>query len=148
MEKIQFDSGIKEYRINGMGVLRFNPGDPNVYARFLEAAQKIQELEQGLAAQAKAYEGQDGGTQVVKLMAEADKQMKGVLGWVFGSSNDFDKILGGVNLLAVAGNGQRVVTNLFDALQPVLVAGAKACAEEKTAEAVKKAKQRRGEEVQ
>lgn len=148
MEKIQFDSGIKEYRINGTGVLRFNPGDPNVYARFLEAAQKIQELEQTLSARAKALEGQDGGAQVVKLMAEADKQMKDVLGWVFGGSNDFDKILGGVNLLAVAGNGQRVVTNLFDALQPVLVAGAKACAEEKTAEAVKKAKQRRGEDVQ
>ncbi len=145
MEKIQFDSGIKEYRINGTGVLRFNPGDPNVYARFMEAAQKIQDLEQSLVQQAKALEGQDSGTQVVKLMADADKQMKDVLGWVFGGDNDFDGILGGVNLLAVAGNGQRVVTNLFNALQPVLVAGAEACAKEKTAEAVKKAKQRRGE---
>lgn len=144
MEKIQFDSGIKEYLINGAGVLRFNPGDPNVYARFLEAAQKIQGLEQTLTQQAKALEGQESGTQVVKLMADADKQMKDVLGWVFGG-NDFDKILGGVNLLAVAGNGERVVTNLFNALQPVLVAGAEACAKEKTAEAVKKAKQRRGE---
>lgn len=147
MEKIQFDSGIKEYRINGTGVLRFNPGDPNVYARFLEAAQKIQGLEQELSAQAKALEGQESGAQVVKLMADADKQMKEVLGWVFGGGNDFDKILGGVNLLAVAGNGERVVTNLFNALQPVLVAGAEACAKEKTAEAVKKAKLRRGEEI-
>lgn len=145
MEKIQFDSGIKEYRINGAGVLRFNPGDPNVYARFLEAAQKIQALEQTLTQQAKALEGQESGKQVVQLMADADKQMKDVLGWVFGGGNDFDKILGGVNLLAVAGNGERVVTNLFNALQPVLVAGAKDCAREKTAEAVKKAKQRRGE---
>ena len=30
MEKIQFDSGMKEYRINGKGVLRFNPADPNL----------------------------------------------------------------------------------------------------------------------
>lgn len=147
MEKIQFDSGIKEYRINGTGVLRFNPGDPNVYARFLEAAQKIKELEQGLSQQAQVLEGQDSGQQAVQLMADADKQMKDVLGWVFGGGNDFDKILGGVNLLAVAGNGERVVTNLFNALQPVLVAGAQACAREKTAEAVKKAKQRRGEEI-
>lgn len=145
MEKIQFDSGIKEYRINGTGVLRFNPGDPNVYARFLEAAQKIQGMEQELAQKAKALEGQDEGAQALHLMAEADVQMKGVLDWVFGNGNCFDEILGGVNLLAVAGNGERVVTNLFNALQPVLVAGAEACAKEKTAQAVKKAKQRRGE---
>ena len=145
MEKIQFDSGMREYRINGTGVLRFNPGDPNVYARFLEAAQKIQGLEQALGQKAKETEGQDSGTQAVKLMADADRQMKDVLGWVFGKGNDFDEILGGVNLLAVAGNGERVVTNLFNALQPVLVAGAEACAREKTEQAVRKAKQRRGE---
>ena len=147
MEKIQFDSGMKEYRINGSGVLRFNPGDPNVYARFLEAAQKIQALEQELAEQAKALEGREDGAQVVKLMAQADKQMKEVLGWVFGNGNDFDRILGGVNLLAVAGNGERVVTNLFGALQPILVAGAESCARERTKAAVRKAKKRRGEEI-
>jgi hypothetical protein len=54
--------------------------------------------------------------------------MKHILGWVFGESNDFHKLLGGVNLLAVADNGERVVTNLFAALEPVLVEGAKRCA--------------------
>ena len=147
MEKIQFDSGIQEYKINGTGVLRFNPGDPNVYARFMEAAQKIQGMEHELAQKAKALEGQDEGAQALQLMAEADGKMKGVLDWVFGNGNCFDEILGGVNLLAVAGNGERVVTNLFNALQPVLVAGAEACAKEKTAQAVKKAKTRRGEEI-
>ena len=147
MEKIQFDSGMKEYRINGTGVLRFNPGDPNVYARFLEAAQKIQALETDLAEQAKTLEDRQDGTQVVKLMAEADRKMKQVLGWVFGEGNDFDKILGGVNLLAVAGNGERVVTNLFEALQPILVAGAERCAKEKTQAAVQKARKRRGEGI-
>ena len=44
-------------------------------------------------------------------------------------------------------NGERVITNLLYALQPVLVAGAQACAKEKTEEAVKKAKARRGEET-
>ena len=147
MEKISFDSGVKSYKINGTGVLRFNPGDPNVYARFLEAAEKLQDVENALVEEAKELSQADGAG-VVQLLSRADKEMKQVLSGVFGQENDFDKILGGVNLLAVADNGQRVVTNLFDALQPVLVAGAKACAEEKTAEAVKKAKQRRGEDVQ
>ncbi len=143
MEKIQFDSGVKEFKINGSGVLRFNPGDPNVYARFLEAAEKIQGVENSLTEQAKAMPEQDAGAAAVQLMAQADKQMKEILGWVFGPSNDFDKILGGVNLLAVAGNGERVVTNLFTALQPILVEGAQRCAQEKTQAAVAKANARR-----
>ena len=143
MEKLNFDSGIKEFKINGGGVLRFNPGDPNVYARFLEAVEKIQSVETALTERAKGLEEQDSGKAAVKLMAQADKQMKEILGWVFGPSNDFDKILGGVNLLAVAGNGERVVTNLFAALQPVLVDGAQHCANEKTKEAVRKANARR-----
>lgn len=143
MEKLQFDSGVREYRINGGGVLRFNPGDPNVYARFLEAADKLHQLERDLAQKAQKLEGADTGAAAVKLMAEADQQMKQVLGWVFGQGNDFDKALGGINLLAVAGNGERVVTNLLSALQPVLVAGAQACAADACHKAVQKAEARR-----
>ena len=45
MEQLFIDSGIKEYQINGKGVLRFNPSDPNVYARFLELVPKIESIE-------------------------------------------------------------------------------------------------------
>ena len=144
MEKISFDSGVKSYKINGAGVLRFNPGDPNVYARFLEAADKLQEVETALVAEAKIIPEADGGA-VVQLLNRADREMKGILSWVFGQENDFDKILGGVNLLAVADNGQRVVTNLLEALQPILVEGAERCAKEKVDAALRKAKSRRGE---
>ena len=144
MEKISFDSGIKSYKINGTGVLRFNPGDPNVYARFLEAADKLQTVEAALAEEAKQLPQADGAA-VVQLLNRADREMKGILAWVFGEDNDFDKILKGVNLLAVADNGQRVVTNLLEALQPVLVEGAERCAMEKVDTAVQKARKRRGE---
>ena len=143
MEKISFDSGIKEYRINGGGVLRFNPGDPNLYVRFLDAAQRIQNVEETLTQQAMQIEGTDDAAQAVKLMAQADKQMKEILGEVFGTGNDFDKLLSGVNLLAVAGNGERVVTNLFAALQPILVDGAQRCAKEAGEHALRQAKVRR-----
>lgn len=146
MEKIVFDSGVKSYKMNGTGVLRFNPGDPNVYARFLEAADKLQDVEAALVAEAKTLSEADGAG-VVQLLNRADKEMKQVLGWVFGQENDFDKILGGVNLLAVTDNGQRVVTNLLEALQPILVAGAERCAREKVDTAVQKAKARRGEQL-
>ena len=124
MEKIQFDSGVRSYRINGGGILRFNPGDPNLYSRFLEAVEKLQEAEKELTRQAETAQAQD----IVKLMTQADEKMKNIPGWVFGESNVFHKLLGGVNLLAVAANGERVVPNLFAALEPVLVEGAKRCA--------------------
>lgn len=124
MEKIQFDVGQRAYRINGAGVLRFNPGDPNLYSRFLDAVEKLKEVETELTRQAETVQGEE----IVKLMTQADEKMKGILGWVFGPENDFQKLLGGVNLLAVADNGERVVTNFFAALEPVLVEGAKRCA--------------------
>lgn len=126
MEKIQFDSGVRSYRINGGGILRFNPCDPNIYSRFLEAVEKLQAVETELTRQAEDGQSED----VIKLLTAADEKMKNILNWVFGADNDFHKLLGGVNLLAVAENGERVVTNLFAALEPVLVDGAKRCAGE------------------
>ena len=142
MEKLHFDSGIKSYRV-GEGVLKFNPCDPNVYARFLEAAEKIQRVEQDLQQQAQSLIGEDAGSAAVKLMEQADRKIKELLAWVFGSHNDFDAMLQGVNLLAVADNGERIITNFFEALQPVLVAGAKRCASQTAQAAVVKAKARR-----
>ena len=131
MDKIQFDSGVRAYRINGGGILRFNPGDPNLYARLLEAVEKLRAVEQELTRQAEDVQDAD----IVMLMTKADEKMKGILNWVFGGENDFQQLLNGVNLLAVADNGERVVTNLFGALEPVLVEGAKRCADEQAAKA-------------
>ena len=44
MKKLSLDTGIQEYQINDNGILRFNPSDPNVYARFMETQGKIEEL--------------------------------------------------------------------------------------------------------
>ena len=126
MEKIQFDVGQRSYRINGSGTLRFNPSDPNLYTRFLEAVEKLRKVEEELARQAEDTQGAD----ILKVMTAADEKMKGILNWVFGGENDFQKLLNGVNLLAVAENGERVVTNLFAALEPVMIEGAKRCADQ------------------
>lgn len=133
MEKLTFDTGVRSYRINGEGILRFNPADPNVYARFLEAADQIRAAEQTLTAAADP----------LQAMTELDRKVKSLLSGVFGAGNDFDRILGGVNLLAVAANGERVVTNLLRALQPVLTEGAQLCAGRQASLAVDKANARR-----
>lgn len=140
MEKIVFDSGIKEYEINNNGVLRFNPGDPNVYARFYDAAEQIKDIERDLIAKGEAVSNDEENVEAaVRLMQEADKQVKELLNHVFGAENDFDKLLGGVNLLAAATNGERVITNLLNALLPIIQQGAEACAQQQIGDAVQQA---------
>lgn len=141
MKKLKLDCGLQEYKL-GAGVLRFNPSDPNLYARFLEAARQLPQLEQQLVEAAKTQEGSTEG--LMTLLSQADSRMKTLLNDVF-RGNDFDMLLEGVNLLAVADNGERVVTNLLQTLEPVLREGAEEFAQAQTDAAVQKARQRRGQ---
>lgn len=144
MEKLIFDNGIKEYDVNGNGVLRFNPSDPNLYERFLGASDKIKEIEAEMFAPGAEDDTPEvAGAKALRQMALADKRMKSLLSEIFGTGNDFDAILNGVNLLAVASNGERVINNLIDALTPIMAEGAKACASEKVAQAKANRAQRR-----
>ena len=112
------DVGVEEYRIVGGGVLRFHPGDPNLFARFLRAEEDIQALEKSLSQTAQE------GKEMLALMEEADGKIKEILNGVFGGGNDFHKALCGVNLLAVDGEGVSLATRLFGALEKVLTEGA------------------------
>lgn len=142
MEKLLFDNGLKEYDVNGTGVLRFNPSDPNVYGRFLDAIDEIKAVEQEMITNGKAMEKSDGEG-VVRLMVDADKKVKAILQNVFGSRNDFDAIFSGVNIMAVASNGERVITNFMEALEPIVSSGAERCAKQRVNDAVNSAKANR-----
>jgi len=147
MEKLIFDTGLKSFTVNDGGVLRFNPSDPNVYARFVEAAAKIQAVEDDMVKKAQSIkaEGEEAGEAALKLMKEADQEMKKILGWVFGEINDFEKIFAGVNLMAVGENGERVITNFISALLPIMQSGAQKCANEHIGDAVQTAKLNRAQ---
>lgn len=142
MEKIIFDGGLREYEMGG-GVLSFNPSDPNVYSRFMEATDKLRVIEDSLVSKAKTADG--SGEAVLQLLKEADVESKKVLGWVFGEHNDFDKILNGANLLAVGTNGERILTNFLQALMPVIKAGAEECAKVQTEAAKAQARAERAQ---
>lgn len=121
MNEIQLDLGLQEYRL-GEGVLRFNPADPALYHRFLQAAEELENLEQEINVQA---EETADGAGVLALLDKADRKAKDALDRVFGPGTDFDALLGGVNLLAGTANGHRVIENLLEALMPILQNGAK-----------------------
>lgn len=145
MEKLIYDSGVREFQVNNDGVLRFNPTDPNVFDRFLDAQEKLMAIENELVAKGKNDQTGNIGAAIIRIMAEADRRAKAVLADVFGAQNDFDKILGGVNLMAVGANGERVVTNFVAALMPIMKEGARECASRKVETAVEAAQLNRAQ---
>lgn len=152
MQNLSIDTGVQEFCVNGRGVLRFNPGDPNVYHRFFAAKEPLAGLEEKLSAALDALESEPltdeaRAVRTLELMADYDAKIKALLTGVFGPGNDFDAILEGVNLAGVGVNGKRVVQNLLEALAPVLTDGAqrtvtaKADAAQARAEAERAARQ-------
>ena len=148
--KLNFDNGIREFEVTGGAVLRFNPRDPNVSARFMEATKKLEQIESEFVAKAEALkvsaeENPNNGAQVLELMQDADRKIKDTLDWIFGESNDFDAIFGGQNVLAVCENGERLVTNFVAALIPIIQEGAQAIVSQQVNTAVGAAKQNRAQ---
>lgn len=130
MEKLNISVGIKRYQlVEGGALLSFNPGDPNVYARFMELVPRIKDTEKEMSEKAKAIDvnSADAGEQTLKIMRETDRRMKDILNQIFGNENNFDDILVGVNLMAVTESGSRVINNVLDALSPIMNEGAKSC---------------------
>ena len=118
--------GVEEFRVNGRGVLRFNPADPNLYHRFFAAGAELDGYDAALTKALAALDGdeQQRAAAGLALLNEYDGKIKKLLTGIFGAENDFDAILGGVNLAGVGANGKRVVQNLLEALTPILREGA------------------------
>lgn len=139
MHKLLVDTGVEEFEVNGRGVLRFNPGDPNIYHRFFAAREELAALDEELTRRSAALPQEEDGSASLDLLAEYDRRIKAVLNRVFGAPNDFDTLLEGVNLASVGTNGRRVVENLLEALAPILQAGAQRTVQATAAEAVAEA---------
>ena len=130
MENLELALGVEEYQIAGGGVLRFNPTDPNIYASFLDSQKQLESIHTRFQAQAKSV---TDGAGVLKLLQEADRELKNLLGSIF-PGNDFHAALGGVNLLALCADGRTVAENLLSALETILSAGAKRLATQEAQE--------------
>ena len=138
MEQLNIDCGMESFALPG-GVLRFNPTDPNLYARFLGMETELDSLKAQLEQQVDRAES---ARQVLEALSETDRQFKALLTRVFQS--DFDRLLGGVHLLAIGENGLTVGENLIKTLEPVLTGGAERFTQTQTQLALEKARQRRG----
>lgn len=129
-EKLSTTVGIKRYQlVDGGALLSFNPGDPNVYERYMEMVPRIKAVQQEMMGKAQAVDANasNAGEKTLKILRETDLKMKAILNQIFGQENDFDAILLGVNLMAVTDGGKRVIDNVLDALTPVMETGIKSC---------------------
>lgn len=127
MENLIFDNGVKEYSINGRATLCFNPADPNVYARYVDSVEKINQIETEMRTAGAALDenAPDYAKKSLDIMRDADAKVKAMLRETFGPQNDFDAIFDGVNVMGVAVNGKMVITNFMEMLAPILEDGAK-----------------------
>ena len=105
--ELNIDTGVEEFRVNGRGVLRFNPADPNLYHRFFAAGAELDGYDAALTKALAALDGdeQQRAAAGLALLNEYDGKIKKLLTGIFGAENDFDAILGGVNLAGVGANG-------------------------------------------
>ena len=100
MKKLNIDTGVEEFSVNGQGVLRFNPADPNLYHRFFAAGRTLNDYDAALTKALQTVEGDEQACAAagLRLLNEYDGKIKALLTGIFGPENDFDAILGGVNL--------------------------------------------------
>lgn len=138
MEKLTFDTGIRCYQVNDSGaVLRLNPSDSNMYSRFFEAMDKLAAVERELTAPSDLPADEtEAARAALVLLQKADRKAKDILGEALGCGNDLDAIFEGQNCMAVASNGERVLTNFIAAITPIIQQGAEVLANNKAVAAV------------
>lgn len=126
MDILNIDVGLKSYQlVEGGELLTFNPSDPNVYARYLTALDRIKAVQKKIEQKAKTLTGteMEQGQKMLALLQEADRKFKDALDEAFGEENNFDKILRGVNLTAPTASGKSVIENVVEALTPIVQSG-------------------------
>lgn len=145
-KKLTFDDGLVRLNINDNGILTFAPSDMNLYQRFMAFSRELPTLEEQYHTDIELPDG--GGKaeeialtgQLLEKAKEIDADIKRRLSDVFGPGNDFDQLLGGVNLMSFANNGERVITNFLRAITPYVEDGVKKYAKAEAAGAVAEAK--------
>ena len=55
MQSLTIDTGVQEFCVNGRGVLRFNPADPNLYHRFFALGAQLDALDAQMEENASDY---------------------------------------------------------------------------------------------
>lgn len=117
-ESLSFDTGLKEYDINGVATVRFNPSDANfverLYSAFTELDKRQDEFEQ------RVKEIGDDGEKMFAYARERDTEMRETIDDVFGQPGLSDLLFADMNCYALAPDGTPVWIGLFMAVVSVV----------------------------
>jgi len=144
---LSFSTGIVEYTLNGEP-FRVNMTDDNLYHRFLQLENVIEgvkaefmERTKGLdvkldltgfpktdddridvsALTEEQVDAVMGRTEaLISTSYDIDQRVKQELAKVFGEDNDFDAIFQGANVMAFDADGNRIISNFFNAITPII----------------------------
>ena len=124
MKQLTIDTGVEEFSVNGRACCASTPPTPTSTTGFLMRARPSRPWTKSWRRRPPPCREGDAGTEAgLALLADYDGRIKALLTDIFGAENDFDKVLGGVNLAGVGANGKRVVQNLLEALTPIPAGG-------------------------
>ena len=114
MQSINFNTGSKEYAINGddSNTIRINVSDINIMTRINEVQEKLDSIGEKLT---------ENGTPTPELLSECDREIKQQIDYAFGS-NVSQAVFGCVNCLSPVDGGKLLFEAFMDAFIP-LVAG-------------------------
>ena len=112
--ELKIDRGLKSYEVKDidgtlLGTLYVNPADIGIAARLEEARRAIQQLADGLAADA-------GVDQII----EADKLIREQINYIFGSDASSLVFFKGVSALALLPDGTMVFEKALQAAVPII----------------------------
>ena len=127
--ELNIDTGVEEFpRQRARACCALTRQTRTSTTAFLRRAQTLERVrrrpDEGAGGAVDGDEQQPAPRRGCALLNEYDGKIKKLLTGIFGAENDFDAILGGVNLAGVGANGKRVVQNLLEALTPILREGA------------------------
>lgn len=110
-ESLSFDTGVKEYDINGVATVRFNPTDANftdrLYQAFTDLKDRQEEFEQRVS------EIGEDGEELFKYAHERDAEMREIIDTVFNQKGLADSLFENMNCYALSEDGTPVWIGLF-----------------------------------
>lgn len=97
MEKLTFDTGIKEYEVNGGAILRFNPSDSAFVGKLFNAFDSLDKKQEIYRAQIDSMKDK---REIFEIAHNQDIEMRTIIDGVFGPI--CDSLFGDMNVYAMA----------------------------------------------
>ena len=112
MKSINFNTGIKEYAVNGdeNNCIRINISDMNIAARFKECANMFDEIQADI---------NENGKPSPEKLSEYDKTLKAKIDYIF-DSDVSSHAFGGMNCLSPVGGGQLLFSAFLNAFMDLI----------------------------